>query len=93
MLNPSRTGAPVSADVAPPPPRRELVARAAARGVALEVRQAAHDGDAADEVLRVADETAASVIVIGLRRCSPVDERSPAHPAPRPPALLVVKPS
>jgi nucleotide-binding universal stress UspA family protein len=63
---------PVSADVAPPEVVEGLAARAADHGVALEVRQAAHAGDAADEVLRMADETAASVIVIGLRRRSPV---------------------
>jgi len=40
--------------------------------VKLEVRQSAHAGDVADEVLRVADETDASLIVIGLRRRSPV---------------------
>jgi nucleotide-binding universal stress UspA family protein len=72
VLNSPRSGAPVSTDVAPPHVLDDLVARAAAHGVSLEVRQAAHNGDAADEVLRVADETAASVIVIGLRRRSPV---------------------
>jgi nucleotide-binding universal stress UspA family protein len=72
VLNSPRSGAPVSDEVAPPHVLDDLAARAAARSVALEVRQAAHAGDAADEVLRVADETAASVIVIGLRRRSPV---------------------
>lgn len=72
VLNSPRSGAPVSADVAPPHVLDDLAARATDHGVALEVRQAAHAGDAADEVLRVADETAASVIVIGLRRRSPV---------------------
>jgi nucleotide-binding universal stress UspA family protein len=72
VLNSPRTGAPVSAEVAAPRIVDALTARAAAEGVALEVRQGAHDGDAADEVLRVADEIAAVVIVIGLRRRSPV---------------------
>jgi nucleotide-binding universal stress UspA family protein len=89
VLNSPRGGAPVSADVAPPDVLDDLSARAADHGVALEVRQAAHagdaadgialdlrqnahSGDAADEVLRVAQEVDASVIVIGLRRRSPV---------------------
>lgn len=38
----------------------------------MPVLQAAHSGDAADEVLRVTGETAAPVIVIGLQRRSPV---------------------
>ncbi|HVD29417.1 MAG TPA: universal stress protein, partial [Mycobacteriales bacterium] len=46
--------------------------RARAGGVELEVRQTPHSGEIADEVLRVAQETDASVIVIGLRKRSPV---------------------
>jgi nucleotide-binding universal stress UspA family protein len=34
----------------------------------LTLRQDAHAGDLADEVVRVADELSASVIVIGIRR-------------------------
>ena len=72
VLNTPRGGAPVSADVAPPELVEQQGARAEADGVALEVRQTPHSGDLADEVLRVADEVAASVIVIGIRRRSPV---------------------
>ena len=36
------------------------------------MRQGAHSGDVADGVFRVADETNASLVVIGLRRRSPV---------------------
>lgn len=72
VVNSPRGGAPVSAQVAGPAVVAALNDRAAALGVAIHVRQAAHDGDAADEILRLADETAASVIVIGLRRRSPV---------------------
>ena len=72
LLNSPRGGALVSADVA----SDELVAglqdRARALDVKLEVRQGAHAGDVADEVLRVAEEADASLIVIGLRRRSPV---------------------
>ena len=38
----------------------------------LDVHQEPHDGDLADEVVRVAGKVDASVIVIGLRRRSPV---------------------
>ena len=72
LLNSPRSGAPVSADVAPDSVVTEMSSRAAAAGVGLEVRQAAHSGEVADEVLRVAQETDASVIVIGLRKRSPV---------------------
>ena len=72
VVNSPRGGAPVSADVAAPSVVDDLTERATAAGVAVRVRQDAHDGDAADEILRAADETAASVIVIGLRRRSPV---------------------
>jgi nucleotide-binding universal stress UspA family protein len=67
-----RAGAPVSADVARPELVEQLSAEAADAGVTVDIRQAPHAGDAADEVLRVADEVDASVIVIGLRRRSPV---------------------
>lgn len=72
VLNSPRGGAPVSADVAAPDRVAELTRRAADAGVALDVRQDAHEGDLADEVVRVAEDVDASVIVIGLRRRSPV---------------------
>jgi nucleotide-binding universal stress UspA family protein len=72
LLNSPRSGAPVSSDVAPATAVQEMTSRAEASGVALQVRQAPHSGEIADEVLRVAQETDASVIVIGLRRRSPV---------------------
>ena len=72
VLNSPRGGAPMSTDVAPDAAVQEMTARAQSSGVELEVRQAPHTGDAADEVLRVAQENAASVIVIGLRKRSPV---------------------
>jgi nucleotide-binding universal stress UspA family protein len=72
VLNSPRGGAPVSADVAPENAVRRMAERAEADGVALDLRQNAHSGDAADEVLRVAQEVDASVIVIGLRKRSPV---------------------
>ncbi|MGY1643270.1 universal stress protein [Geodermatophilus sp. SYSU D00703] len=72
VLNSPRSGAPVSADVAPPELVAELTEQARTAGVSLDLRQAAHEGDLSDEVVRVADEADASVIVIGLRRRSPV---------------------
>jgi nucleotide-binding universal stress UspA family protein len=72
VLNSPRSGAPVSADVAPDSVVQEMTARAQADGVELDLRQAPHSGEIADEVLRVAQETDASVIVIGLRKRSPV---------------------
>jgi nucleotide-binding universal stress UspA family protein len=72
LLNSPRGGAPVSSDVAGEDAVVELGARARAGGVELEVRQTPHSGEIADEVLRVAEETDASVIVLGLRRRSAV---------------------
>ena len=72
LLNSPRGGAPVSADVAAPEVVADLTARAAGAGVALRVVQDARRGELADEVLRVAGDVGASVIVIGLRRRSPV---------------------
>jgi nucleotide-binding universal stress UspA family protein len=72
VLNSPRGGAPVSADVAPPDVVERLTADAAGAGVTLTVRQDAHAGDLAEEVVRVADELSVSVIVIGIRRRSAV---------------------
>jgi nucleotide-binding universal stress UspA family protein len=72
LLNSPRGGAPVSTDVAAEETVRDIAARAQAAGVEIEVRQTPHSGDAADEVLRVAQEADASVIVIGMRKRSPV---------------------
>ncbi|CCG03714.1 universal stress protein [Blastococcus saxobsidens] len=72
VLNSARGGAPVNMDVAPEEAIERVTARAKADGVEVDVRQNMHEGDAADEVLRVAREVDASVIVIGLRKRSPV---------------------
>ncbi len=72
LLNTPREGAPVSAAMAGEDAVRALVERAAAAGVAVEVHQEPHAGDVADEVVRVAGAVGASVVVIGLRRRSPV---------------------
>ena len=72
VLNTPREGAPVSTEVASEAQVAALVERAAAAGVDVEIRQDAHAGDLADEVVRVSETIEASVIVIGLRRRSPV---------------------
>ena len=72
VLNSPREGAPVSADVAPPEVVAGLTARAEAAGVAMRLVQEARRGELADAVLRAAEDAQASVIVVGLRRRSPV---------------------
>jgi nucleotide-binding universal stress UspA family protein len=72
VLNSPRGGAPISSEVAADTVVQDMTARASAAGVDVEVRQAPHTGEAADEVLRVAQEADASVIVIGLRKRSAV---------------------
>jgi nucleotide-binding universal stress UspA family protein len=72
VLNTPRSGAPVSADVAPPELVADLTGRAGAAGIGLEVRQTPHSRDLADAVLHAAEDAGASVIVIGLRKRSPV---------------------
>jgi nucleotide-binding universal stress UspA family protein len=72
LINSPRGGAPVSTDVAAPDHLAALLAKAADAGVALEIRQNSHAGEFSDILLATADEAGASVIVIGLRRRSPV---------------------
>jgi nucleotide-binding universal stress UspA family protein len=72
VLNSPRGGAPISSEFAADSAVDDMTARASAAGVEVEVRQAPHTGEAADEVLRVAQEADASVIVIGLRKRSAV---------------------
>ena len=62
----------MSAELAPPDRVAALAQRAQDGGIALEVRQEPHEGDLADEIVRVAETVDASVIVIGLRRRTPV---------------------
>jgi nucleotide-binding universal stress UspA family protein len=72
VLNSPRDGAAVSADVAPPELVADLTARAEAAGIPMRLVQEARRGELADEVLRAASDADASVIVVGLRRRSPV---------------------
>jgi nucleotide-binding universal stress UspA family protein len=72
LINSPRGGAPVSADAAAPEDLAALAVRASEAGVSLEIRQPSHTGELSEALLTAADEADASVIVIGLRRRSPV---------------------
>jgi nucleotide-binding universal stress UspA family protein len=72
LINSPRGGAPVSADAAAPEDLAALAVRASEAGVTLEIRQPSHTGELSEALLTAADEADASVIVIGLRRRSPV---------------------
>jgi nucleotide-binding universal stress UspA family protein len=72
VVNSPRGGAPVSAEAADPERLAALTAEAGRSGVALRLRTTPHPGELADELLHVAAQENASVIVIGLRRRSPV---------------------
>jgi nucleotide-binding universal stress UspA family protein len=72
LINSPRGGAPVSADVAGADDLAALVANAAEAGVVLEICQTSHTGEFSDTLLATAQDAEASVIVIGLRRRSPV---------------------
>jgi nucleotide-binding universal stress UspA family protein len=72
LVNSPRGGAPVSADAADQRRLADLTDRARQAGVELRLHTAAHTGELADHLLSAAEEARASVIVIGLRRRSPV---------------------
>ena len=72
LVNTPKGGAPVSAELAPPDRVAALSRRAEDAEVTLELRQEPHEGDLADEIVRLAEAVDASVIVIGLRRRTPV---------------------
>lgn len=72
VLNSPRTGAPMTATLAADEELAELGERAAAAGRPVEIRTDPHADDLVEVVLAVADEVDASVLVLGLRRRSPV---------------------
>jgi nucleotide-binding universal stress UspA family protein len=72
ILNSPRKGAPVDASLASADQVEELLKRAADAGVTAMVRQPGHTDDLTDEFMQVAEETDASLIVIGLRKRSQV---------------------
>jgi nucleotide-binding universal stress UspA family protein len=71
-INSPRSGAPVSVEAADPHHLDDLTARAERNGVELRIQTTPHTGELADELLHIAASENASVIVIGLRRRSPV---------------------
>jgi nucleotide-binding universal stress UspA family protein len=72
VLNSPKGGAPVNADAASADAIATMRTRAETAGVPMDFRQHDHTDDLADEVIRTAGEINASLIVIGLRRRSPV---------------------
>lgn len=72
VLNSPQGGALVDKALVGDERRAELESAAAAAGVALELRQPTHHDDLAGAIAALADEVDASVVVIGIRRRSPV---------------------
>lgn len=71
IVNSPRRGATVDADLVDEATDSALVERAAAQGVPARVDHAAHD-DLSQTLLDLVEQTGADLIVIGLRRRSPV---------------------
>ena len=72
ILNSPRQGATVDAALATDEEIEQLLDRARTAGVEATVRRSEHGADLAEEFLRLAEETEASLVVIGLRRRSQV---------------------
>jgi nucleotide-binding universal stress UspA family protein len=72
ILNSPRRRSTVDGDLIDEAAADELVARAAAAGVTARVDQSDHGDDIVETFTRVAAATSARLVVIGLRRRSPV---------------------
>jgi nucleotide-binding universal stress UspA family protein len=72
VLNSPREGALVSSEVAAPENLNGLRTRAEQAGVTIDFRQTPHADELPELVLTTSEEIDASVIVIGLRRRSPL---------------------
>jgi nucleotide-binding universal stress UspA family protein len=72
ILNSPRHGAPVDADLVGEGADAELVARATAAGVTARVDHTGHGADVVATFEEVVRSTGARMVVIGLRRRSPV---------------------
>ncbi|HEY0644280.1 MAG TPA: universal stress protein [Nocardioides sp.] len=72
ILNSPRRRSTVDGELISEAAADELVARAAAAGVTARVDHADHGDDLVETFARVADSVAARLVVIGLRRRSPV---------------------
>lgn len=72
ILNSPRRRSTVDGELIDSTAAEELVARAAAQGVTARVDQTDHGDDIVETFAQVADATSARLVVIGLRRRSPV---------------------
>ncbi len=72
ILNSPRRRSTVDGELIDSTAAEELVARAAAQGVAARVDQTDHGDDIVETFSRIAESTSARLVVIGLRRRSPV---------------------
>jgi nucleotide-binding universal stress UspA family protein len=72
VVNAVRSGAYVDADVLGDDERDAIAERLAASGVDHELRRLNGEGDTVDQLLEVTTETGAELLVIGMRRRSPV---------------------
>ena len=72
VVNSPRAGAPMTSTLADDDTVARLRSEAADAGVEIDVRTDPHHDDLVPLVLEIADEVDASIVVIGLRRRSPV---------------------
>ena len=72
VLNSPRRRSTVDGDLVDEAAAHELVARAASAGVTATVDQADHGDDLVETFAKVVERTSARLVVIGLRRRSPV---------------------
>jgi nucleotide-binding universal stress UspA family protein len=72
LVNSSRGDAPVDERLAPAERIDQIRMQAAGAGITLQVRQPVRGRDGASEILAAAEDVAANMIVIGVRRRSPV---------------------
>ncbi len=98
ILNSPRRRSTVDADLIDTSAADDLVARASAAGVSARVDHADHGDDLVETFRRVAAETSARLVVIGLRRRSPVGKLVTGSDAQRllldlDVPILAVKPS
>lgn len=72
ILNSPRRRSTVDGELIDSTAAEELVARAAAQGVSARVDQSDHGDDIVETFARITEATSARLVVIGLRRRSPV---------------------
>jgi nucleotide-binding universal stress UspA family protein len=72
VVNAARAGAYVDDDLLGEDERTTIADRLTARGLAHEIRSGDADADPVDQILTVVEEVGAELLVIGMRRRSPV---------------------